>query len=116
MGLPASTTISVTFAAIAQGAMVSAVYVTGLETADDVVDVTDGQGQASAGAWDTTATTTTFANTLLWGGCLFDGNGTNTPTNSANEMHDFFYSTETWSMCTEYKTLTSTGSASLTGT
>ncbi len=116
MGVPASTNFFVNFVANAQGAMLSAVYVTGLNTAVNAVDVTDGQGQGTASSWDTTATTTTFADTLIFGGCHLDGNGTNTATNGATEIHDFFYATETWSMCTEYKILSAIGSASLTGT
>lgn len=113
-GLASSTTITGTLSGGPFGTLMAVVYCTGLATATPK-DVSDGNGQNQA-TWDTTAQTTTVADTLVIGGCLTDGTKTNTASGGATELQDFQYATEAWSMCTEYKILSSAASTSLTGT
>lgn len=113
-GMASSTAVTFNFTNN-QAVAIGGVYCTGLATSS-VFDVADGQGQASVTNWDTTATSTTFADTLVIGGSLHDGTQTNTATGGASEIHDFQNAGEAWSMATEYKILSAAGSASLTGT
>jgi hypothetical protein len=108
-------TITGTFSGLLEGVMGAAYYCTGLDTAGSPKDVSDGNG-ASVTTWDTTATSTTFADTLVIGGAMHDGTTTNTATGGATEIDDFQYATDAWTMATEYKILASAQSASLTGT
>lgn len=114
-GLASGTAITITISFSAFGHLVAGLYCTGLATSTPK-DISDGQGQASATAWDTTATTTTVADTLVIGGSVTDGTKTNTPSGGATELYDFQYATEAWALCTEYKILSATASTSLTGT
>lgn len=114
-GLASSTVITATMSDGTLAVMLAVAYCDGIADSS-VVDVTDGQGQAAATAWDTTATDTTFSDTLILGGCIHDGMTTNTPSGGASELADFQFATEVWSMCVEYKVLSATGPASLTGT
>lgn len=113
-GLASSTVLSTTFSGAILGSLIAGSYTTGLQTSS-VVDVSDGAG-GSSDPWDTTATTTTVADTLVIGGCFRNGNNTNTPSGGASELHDFVLVAEDWAQCTEYKILSAIGSASLTGT
>lgn len=113
-GLASSTGITVTFNQSLIG-LVAGCYCTGLETSS-VKDIDDGQGQASVTSWDTSATSTTVADTLVIGASLHDGLETNTATGGATELHDFQIVAQQFSLCTEYKILSSTASTSLTGT
>lgn len=116
-GLASGTVITATLAGVPQDSMLALVYCTGL--ADTLpADVQDGQAQATNLNWDTTATSTTVADTLVLGGCIHDGFGsaTNTATGGASELQDFLNASEGWAFCTEYKILSAAGSASLTGT
>jgi hypothetical protein len=118
-GMSAST-ITGTLSAGPFGTLMAAAYTTGLDpTSPGVKDVSDGNG-VSGTTWDTTATSTTVADTLLFGGCITDGLKTNTPSGLAagaggGELYDFQFATEAWSMCVEYAILSSAQSASLTG-
>lgn len=114
-GLASSTVITPAYSGILTASMIAGTYCTGIATSLPV-DVTDGQGQSAATNWDTTATTTTFSDTLVLGGCIHDGLTTNTATGGASELHDFQYAGEAWSMAVEYQILSGLVSASLTGT
>lgn len=113
-GLASSTVLSTTFSGTIFGSLICGSYTTGLATSS-VVDVSDGAG-GSSDPWDTTATSTTVADTLVIGGCFRNGLNTNTPSGGANELHDFQMAAEDWAMCSEYKILSATASTSLTGT
>lgn len=111
------TVITATFSGACFGALLAGCYCTGLNTtAVSNVDISDGQGQASTLSWDTTATSTTVNDTLVFGGCIHDGATTNTASGGATELHDFQFATESWTQTTEYKILSGTASTSLTGT
>ena len=113
-GLASSTVLSTTFSGTIFGSLIAGSYTTGLDTVAPV-DVHDGAG-GSSDPWDTTATTTTVADTLVIGGCFRNGANTNTPSGGATELHDFQLPVEDWAQCTEYKILSATASTSLTGT
>ena len=113
-GLASSTVLSTTFSGTVTGSLIAGCYTTGLATSSPV-DVSDGAGGTSD-PWDTTATTTTVADTLVIGGCFRNGGNTNTPSGGATELHDFQLAAEAWALCTEYKILSATASTSLTGT
>lgn len=113
-GLAASSTLTASCTGSFIANMVAVVYCTGLDTSSPK-DISDGNG-ASATNWDTTATTTTVADTLVIGGCIHDGLTSNTATGGATELQDFQYATDAWTMATEYKILAATASTSLTGT
>ncbi len=115
-GLASGTVITPTFSGNLGSSEVAGCYCTGLATSS-AKDVSDGNGQASNLNWDTTATSTTFSDTLVFGGCIHDALTTNTATGGATELHDFQIGGGTdQSICTEYKILSAAGSASLTGT
>lgn len=115
-GLASATTITGTLSgSFPYATLIAAMYCTGLASSTPK-DISDGNG-ASATAWDTTATTTTVADTLVIGGCLHDGTTTNTATGGATELYDFQEdTTNAWTACVEYKILSATASTSLTGT
>ena len=114
-GLGSSAVLTGTYSGVVTASMIAGAYCTGLATSG-VADVHDGQGQGAATNWDTTATSTTFSDTLVLGGSIHDGLATNTPTGGASALSDFQNATEAWSMCVEYKILASIQSTSLTGT
>lgn len=115
-GLASGTVLTATMSGAELGLLMCGSYTTGLVTSSPgVVDVHDGQG-GSSDAWDTSATSTTQADTLVIGGSFRNGLNTNTPSGGASELHDFQYATESWAQCTEYKILSATASTSLTGT
>jgi hypothetical protein len=114
-GLAASTVITVNMTGGGVlGLLIGGWYCTGLDTGAPV-DVHTGQNQ-TADPWSTGNVSTTVADTLVIGGSLRNGQGTNTPSGGANELQDFQYATEQWSQCTEYKILSAAGSVSLDGT
>lgn len=112
-GMASGTVITTTFTQLVIS-MLAGYYCTGLATSA-AKDISDGSGPTSVTNWDTTATSTTVADTLVIGGALHDGLTTNSPTGSANELDDFQFAGEAWTMATEYKILSAAGSASLTG-
>ncbi len=113
-GLASGTVLTATMSGAELGLLICGSYTTGLATSSPV-DVHDGAG-GSSDPWDTTATTTTVADTLVIGGCFRNGDNTNTASGGATELHDFIYATEQWAQCSEYKILSATASTSLTGT
>lgn len=114
-GLASGSTLTGSGTGTTIATLVAVAYCEGLETSG-VKDVSDGNGQGTGTTWDTTATSTTVADTLVIGGCLVDGTKTNTPSGGATELNDFQYATEAWSMCVEYLIKNTASSASLTGT
>jgi hypothetical protein len=102
------------------GAGFGMIYNTGLNTdatGANRVDITDGQMQTGStfATFDTTATTTTVADTFLYGGALIDGVTTVTATGGGTQAHHWQDGTNGWTRQTQYKILASAQSTSLTG-
>jgi hypothetical protein len=113
-------TMTLTTSISAFGAGFSMIYNTGLNTdatGANRVDVTDGQHSTTpVASYDTTATSTTVADTFVYGGAVLDGLGTCTATGGGNEIHDFQDTTNAWTHHAQYKILASAQSVSLTAT
>lgn len=120
-GLASSTTINLdigTGSGSTFSGLMSAFYITGVSLLSDRANMVDSAFTSAGGisSWDSTASSTTVADTILIGLGFSDNTGVNssTPTGSASEIHDF-RSTDDINLTTTYRIVSATGSYSATG-
>ncbi len=120
-GLASSTTINLdigTGSGSTFSGLMSAFYITGVSVLSDRANMTDSSYTTGSGVntWDSTASSTTLANTILIGLGFSDNAGANssTATGSATEIHDFA-SSDNINLTSTYRIVSATGSYGATG-